>query len=159
MRQIDPNSTAGYTLESHFGIDLNRDSIIGQPLNTIWNRKKLYCLGWFCCHCRQPTFVHFNGRPGADSITVSSSKFLLNGLIWLQSWPSRLVWLMSLMVLFVIRNFLDGLPPLTLHNWCWSRFWTNLKFPNRLLWPSAGLATVLCFFSRSVRFLGRTALV
>jgi hypothetical protein len=32
---IDPNSNDGYTLESHFGIDLNRDSIIGQPPNTI----------------------------------------------------------------------------------------------------------------------------
>ena len=32
---IDPNSNDGYTLESHFGIDLNRDSIIGQPLHII----------------------------------------------------------------------------------------------------------------------------
>ena len=32
---IDPNSKDGYMLESHFGIDLNRDSIIGQSLNTI----------------------------------------------------------------------------------------------------------------------------
>jgi hypothetical protein len=32
---IDPNSKDGYMLESHFGIVLNRDSIIGQSLNTI----------------------------------------------------------------------------------------------------------------------------
>jgi hypothetical protein len=32
---IDPNSNDGYTLEFHFGIDLNRDSIIGQLPSTI----------------------------------------------------------------------------------------------------------------------------